>query len=173
VRAQTRRERGLWAELRALDGMTTRELAAKHEAVVGEPTRSNNRAYLIKRIAWRLQEVAERGLSERAWARIADLGDELPVRWRMRRDEGIGGEAPAAVAAAATAARDPRLPPPGSVLVRLHRGREHRVTVHDRGFEHEGVVYATLSQVARAISGQHTSGFAFFARALTRRDGAA
>jgi len=153
-------------ELRALDDLSTAQLVAKFEEVFGIATRSHHRDYLIKKIAWRLQELAEGGLSERAWTRIADLGDEIPVQWRMRRSAAAAIPTASEPAAAARSRRDPRLPPVGSVIVRTYRGREHHVTVLPSGFEHEGVVHRTLSQVAKAISGQHTSGFAFFASAL-------
>ena len=50
----------------------------------------------------------------------------------------------------------------GMVLVREWRGREHRVLVLDRAFEHEGKRYKSLTQVARAITGTHWSGPRFF-----------
>jgi hypothetical protein len=39
---------------------------------------------------------------------------------------------------------------------------EHRVTVLPNGFEHEGVVYRSLSAAAHAITGSHWNGFLFF-----------
>lgn len=57
---------------------------------------------------------------------------------------------------------DDRLPPPGTVLSRLYKGRPLRVTVLSAGFECEGTVYPTLSAVAKAITGSHVNGFAFF-----------
>ena len=42
------------------------QLKREYEDAWGEPTRSNNRPFLIKRIAWRRQALSEGGLSERA-----------------------------------------------------------------------------------------------------------
>ena len=53
-------------EIAALRRMTPKELRARYAEVFGEPTRSGNREFLIKRIAWRLQSQAEGGLSEPA-----------------------------------------------------------------------------------------------------------
>lgn len=50
----------------------------------------------------------------------------------------------------------------GTRLVRQWRGRTHHVLVLDDGFEHEGRRYASLSQIARAITGTQWSGPAFF-----------
>lgn len=50
----------------------------------------------------------------------------------------------------------------GLVLVREWKGVVHRVHVLDRGFAHEGVVYESLSEAARAITGTRWSGPRFF-----------
>jgi hypothetical protein len=53
-------------EVAALQRMTVKELRDRYAEVFGEETPANNKAWLVKRIAWRLQAVAEGGLSERA-----------------------------------------------------------------------------------------------------------
>ena len=68
----------------------------------------------------------------------------------------------------ATAGTDSVTPPTGTVLVRAFRGEEIRVTVLDRGFfEWNGGTFRSLSAVAKAITGSHCSGPAFFG--LTRK----
>jgi hypothetical protein len=42
-------------EVAALGRMTVSDLRSKHIDAFGEPTRTGNRDYLVKRIAWRLQ----------------------------------------------------------------------------------------------------------------------
>jgi hypothetical protein len=54
------------------------------------------------------------------------------------------------------------LPVPATVLTREYRGKTVLVTVLDRGFEYEGVVYRSLSAVARAVTGSHWNGYGFF-----------
>ena len=65
-------------------------------------------------------------------------------------------------------AADERLPPPGTVIARKYKGRTLQVKVRADGFEYEGEVHASLSAVAKAITGSHCNGFNFFR--LTRSD---
>ena len=51
----------------------------------------------------------------------------------------------------------------GTVFVREHAGVLHRVTVGVDGFEWEGRTYASLSAVARAVTGVRWNGRRFFA----------
>ncbi|MEQ8785152.1 MAG: DUF2924 domain-containing protein [Pirellulaceae bacterium] len=46
-------------EVAALQRMTVRELRTRYAEVFGEETRAGNKAWLVKRIAWRLQSLAE------------------------------------------------------------------------------------------------------------------
>jgi hypothetical protein len=147
----------LGAQLAALDKLTVAELVEKYREVFGVPTRTRNKDYLRKRVAWRIQELAEGGLSEKALARIEQLAPEAPVRWRATAATSV---APAIEAT--TPQRDPRLPPVGSILHRTHGGVDHQVTVLEDGFEYKGERYATLSRVARAITGTPWNGFLFF-----------
>jgi hypothetical protein len=147
-------------ELVALDAMTVGELAEKYRALFGIPTRTRNKEYLRKHIAWRIQELAEGGLSPRALERIEHLAPQAPVRWQQhvgKPDPTAGhstvpGEAP----------RDPRLPPVGTILTRVHNGVEHKVTVLANGFEYNGQSHRSLSKVARLIVGTPWNGFTFF-----------
>jgi len=52
---------------------------------------------------------------------------------------------------------------PGTVLVRDYQGQRHTVTVGREGFEWQGTTYASLSAIARAITGTSWSGPRFFA----------
>lgn len=153
-------------QLAELKTMTVAGLRVRYEEVFGEPSRSRNKDYLRKKIAYRIQELAEGGLSDRARARIEELAGDAPVRWRSSSKgngavDGDGAEAPA-VAVAETPARDPRLPPPGTVITREHDGVEHKVTMLEDGFEYRGTRYPTLSAIAREISGTNWNGFLFF-----------
>src|SRR5262249_27581859 len=58
---------------------------------------------------------------------------------------------------------------PGTVLVRDYQGQRHTVTVAPDGFDWQGTTYASLSAIARAITGTAWSGPRFFA--LARRNG--
>src|SRR5438445_9322783 len=103
--------------------MTVGQLRLKWRQLYGEDTRSGNRAYLWRRLAWRVQELAYGGLSERAKARIEELNREGDLRMIPPS----GWQPPAAEAGPRPAEesrrplRDPRLPRPGSTLSRLYR----------------------------------------------------
>jgi len=161
---KTRKERkavaNMAAELADLRTMTVAQLRERFRAVFDEPSRSRNKDYLCKKVAWRIQELAEGGLTERARDRLAEL-DQAPARRRSRstvRSAAREGSDPVGL----QTARDPRLPGPGTVLTRVHRDVEHKVTVLDEGFEFEGTRFASLSKVAREITGTNWNGFLFF-----------
>ena len=67
-------------EVAALQRMTVKELRARYAEVFGEETLAQNRAWLVKRIAWRLQALAEGGLSERALRRATELADDADLQ---------------------------------------------------------------------------------------------
>jgi hypothetical protein len=71
-------------ELAALQRMTVKELRTRYAEVFGEATNANNRAWLVKRIAWRLQALAEGDLSERARQRAAELANDADLRLPVR-----------------------------------------------------------------------------------------
>jgi len=162
------------SQIAALQKMTVGQLREKwKELYGGEETRSFNRTYLWRRLAWRVQELAYGGLSERAKARIAEINHDDDLRFLPPRT----WSPPANTAPAPTsrqdehAVRDSRLPSPGSVITRQYKGQEIRVTVTDAGFEWQGRPYRSLSAVARNVCGQRWNGFLFFG--LTRRKGRA
>src|ERR1700676_1781803 len=64
----------------AMRRMSTRELRARYAETFGEPTNANNKTWLVKRIAWRLQAQAEGDLSERARRRAAELANDADLR---------------------------------------------------------------------------------------------
>ncbi len=137
-------------EVAALQRLGAKQLRARYAEVFDETTPAHNKTGLIRRIAWRLQALAEGDLSERARRRAEELANDADA-------------APAAAPAAAVALiRDPRLPPAGSVLARVYRGQTLHVRVLADGFEFEGVAYPSLSAVAKAITGSHCNGFLFF-----------
>ena len=144
------------SQIDALHIMTTAQLVARFAEVHGYPTRTRHRRYLVRKIAWRLQADAEGDLSERARRRAQELADDAEVRVMAPR----GSVCPEP--ASRPASRDPRLPAPGAVIVRGYKGRTLRVLVTEDGFEWNGQRYASLSAVARAVTGSHLNGFRFF-----------
>ncbi|MFK7882884.1 MAG: DUF2924 domain-containing protein [Phycisphaerales bacterium] len=152
--------------IESLEHLTPAELREVYCEVFGEPSRSNNRQWLVRRIAWRLQAQAEGGLTERAKRRAEELARDEDVRSRPPGDFRHAGPALGAelrtVTGKAVKPTDRRVPIPGSVLVREFKGTEHRVTVLKNGFEFDGTVYRSLSAIAKVITGSHWNGFLFF-----------
>ncbi|MHC4579796.1 MAG: DUF2924 domain-containing protein [Planctomycetota bacterium] len=162
---------GIQCRIRELEGLTVGQLRQRYAQLFGEASRSSNRRHLIRRLAWRIQALAEGGLPERARRRAEELVDECAVRLSPPRgSEGSAGEAPA-VQAAGLRPRDRRLPAPGTVLVRKYKGRVIQVTVVEDGFLYEGQRYRSLSAVARAITGSRWSGHVFFGLTPRKRRG--
>ena len=69
------------------------EVREKHLEVFGEETGSYHKEFLRKRIAWRLQAVAEGDLSERARRRAEELANDADLRTRAPRDPVASGSA--------------------------------------------------------------------------------
>lgn len=153
-------------EIAELNQMTVRELRERYEAVFGEPTRAGNKEFLFKRIAWRIQSVAEGDLSERAHRRAELLARGADLRTTAPRTPlaamGTNDAKPAA------SVGDERVPPPGTVLTRAYRGQAYHVVVHEDGFEYDGQIFRSLSAIAKLITGSHWNGLLFFKIAKPR-----
>ena len=90
---------------------------------------------LARGIAWRLQEKALGGLSMEHRHRLQSDSVEPKRPYKLR---------------------------PGNRLVRRWRGVTYVVEVTDKGFSYGGEYYASLSEVARKITGTRWSGPRFF-----------
>jgi hypothetical protein len=148
-------------DIERLETMTVSELRAYHQTAFGEPTLSRHRTWLIRRIAWKLQEREEGGLSERALARAAELAKGLNLRERRPSTK-----------VSTTPALQTKVVPlptyrveslvPGTTLRRDYQGRTILAKVLDAGFECDGVVYRSLSALASTVTGTRWNGHAFF-----------
>lgn len=136
-----------------LQQMTVSELREKFREVFGEDTKTGNKQWLIKRIAWRMQANAYGGLSERAKRRAEELANDADVRVLPPRSQAT---IPFATQANVVA------PMAGSEITRMYKGRQLVVRVVEGGFVFEGEKFKSLSAVAKHITGSHCSGQAFF-----------
>src|SRR5665213_338608 len=103
------------AEVAALRGMSPAQLRDKYLQVFGEATRTGNREFLYKRLAWRLQSQAEGTLSERARHRASELARDADIRMTMpRMPTTTPGATPRVVAAPGRG--ENRLPMPGAII---------------------------------------------------------
>lgn len=155
-------------QIDALQRMTTSELVERFAELHGYPCRTRHRAYLLRKIAWRLQANAEGDLSERARRRAEELADDAEVRVMAPKtmicppQSGSGVTVKRPVRTDEPA--DPRIPAAGSAIVREYKGRTIRVVVlpDGEGFEYEGDRFRTLTAVAKKVTGSHVNGFRFF-----------
>ena len=119
----------VWAEIDELRNLKTADLRAKYQETFGVETRSSNKQFLFRRIAWRLQARTEGDLSERARRRAAEIADEGDVRLRAPRDFVAGSLSDSPPAALRRQLRrDSRLPRAGTILTRQYHGQS--VVVH-------------------------------------------
>jgi hypothetical protein len=127
-----------------LQALNTVELRSRWQEVFGSPAwKGASRDLLLRGLAYRTQEMAEGGLSKSALRNLARLA-------------GADG----------SVVQEPRSSTlrlkPGTRLLREWRGETHQVTVMDAGFEYRGSRYASLSEIARLITGTRWSGPLFF-----------
>ncbi len=114
-----------------------------HDLFDRMPSPALHRGTLIPILAYRIQEKAYGGLKESTLKRLHELakdhasGKKSEVRAMIR-------------------------PKIGTRYVREHRGKLHEVTVLETGYEYEGRVYRSLTEVARVITGTKWSGPVFF-----------
>jgi hypothetical protein len=152
-------------EVATLERLTVGQLRQRFAELFGEATQASNRAWLVKRIAWRMQALAEGDLSERARRRAAELARDADLRLNPPQRKTTATTAtsePVCLAAPV----DPRLPPPGTILARPYKGQLVQVQVLTDGFAYAGRVFPSLSAVAKAITGSHTNGYHFFRNTL-------
>src|SRR5215472_15324809 len=67
-------------EIAALGRLSVAELRTRFAAVFGQTTQAHNKVWLVKRLAWRLQALAEGDLSQRARQRAAELVHDADLR---------------------------------------------------------------------------------------------
>jgi hypothetical protein len=148
----------LIARLVEIQTMSTGQLRAELQRLSGRPTGSWNREWLRRKVSWLIQE-QECQKSDAV---------EVPTLVPEVRDHPWAPVLTAPIQVLpGRGARDPRLPKPGTVIVRPYRGLRLAVTVLERGFEWNGQTYPSLSALASAITGTHWNGRLFFG--LTRR----
>jgi hypothetical protein len=164
-------EASIVAEIAQLRELKTAALRVRYREVYGEESRSSNREFLFRRIAWRLQAKAEGDLSERARRRAFELADDADLRLRAPEDflaECTSHQFNPAVDRASSR-RDGRLPIAGTLLTRVFENRRIVVTVLEGGFEYQSRRYRSLSAIAREVTGTRWNGLLFFGLAERRR----
>ena len=128
------------AELQALD--TPRLRALWEEASGRPPPKHTRRELLLRALAYQIQVQAFGGLRPTTRRRLARAADEIRE-----------GRTPSAT---------PTAIKPGTRLLREWQGVTHEVIVLEDGVQYRGDTWASLSAVAREITGTRWSGPLFF-----------
>jgi DUF2924 family protein len=124
-------------------------LALWKQQFSGTAPRHLRRGLLVRVLAHKLQDQAYGGLNPTTKKRLRELArkfaanshSELPGGHRIK---------------------------PGTRLIRQWRGQSHQVTALEDTFEYAGRRYASLSEIARAITGTRWSGPMFFGLKVKR-----
>ena len=163
MREETTNSTALTEQIEGLRHMTVGQLKKRYREVFGEDSRSNHKQFLFRRVAWRIQANAEGGLSERARRRALEIADDADLRIRAPKNflkETL--DQTRIVESRVSASADPRLPLPGTLLIRRFQGKDIVVRVREDGFEWSGRLYSSLSAAVREATGTRWNGFAFF-----------
>jgi hypothetical protein len=150
----------------ALAAMNLPALREEHCKVFGKEPVSAHRQFLFRKIAWRLQ-AEEEGWQPDALHELArGIARNSPLRNRVinnvkKRRVGLPPEQTAV--ATIEPDHDPRLPMPGGVIVKQHKGKTHVVQVLDDGrFSYDDRQFKSLSAIAQEITGTKWNGLLFF-----------
>ena len=123
-------------------------------------TPCDNKIYLFKRIAYKLQELEYGGLSENAKAKIKELLKEYdPINNKALRPEVTSA---GKTVTSIPSLRDKRLPIPGTVMHKKYKDQDIQVKVLEKGFEYNNKYYRSLTAISEEITGAHWSGYDFF-----------
>ncbi len=121
-------------DLAALQKMTVAELRQRYVRLFGEATTSHNRLWLLRRIAWRMQALAEGDLSQRAQRRIAELANDADLRLSAprlpsRHHRADFREDQTAASSDRGNRSNQSVLPPGTVITRPYKGAMLQVKV--------------------------------------------
>jgi hypothetical protein len=159
-------------DLKRLALMHPHELRKLYRKIFGCDVPSGNSEQARRRIAWHVQSESEGGLPESARSHALAIAREAGLRIRARTGaKRRNGDFPHATVTGIVSYHDPRLPMPGSVIVKEYHGRSLMVQILDAGFEYEGQRFGSLSAIALAVTGTKWNGLAFFGLAKGRARG--
>ena len=144
---------------------TPSELQSLYRQIFGCAVPAGSSELARRKIAWQVQAEREGGLPESARQHALAIAREAGVRVRARtnldrRNRGLPLQN--AVTRGIESDHDSRLPMPGSVIVKQYKGRTTLVKVLDSGFEYGGERFASLSAIAKKITGTKWNGLLFF-----------
>jgi len=136
-------DRSVIRQINDLQRMSLSELRKKWAGLFGSDPGKITKQYLIRRLAYRVQELSCGGLSQatrgklQCWAESPEKMAKKPVREKTDLQ-------------------------PGTRLLRDWHGERYEVIVQDDGFLFQDKKYRSLSAIARTITGRHCGGRRFF-----------
>ncbi|MCM8789978.1 MAG: DUF2924 domain-containing protein [Candidatus Omnitrophica bacterium] len=153
-------EENLLSQIMALRGASIDELAKKYEELFpGRKAARENKIFLWKQIAYKLQENEYGRLSVEAKDKLKDLVQQYdPINNKAYRPK----EKPNENLQKHSSLKDNRLPIPGSTITKTYKGNDIQIKVLEKGFEYKGRIYKSLSAIAKEITGNHWNGYIFF-----------
>jgi len=157
-------------DLDRLARMQPRELQQLHRKIFGSDSHCSNSEQARRKIGWHIQSEREGALPESARQRALAIAQEASLRIHVRHGQTDSG-LPHATVTGIVSDHDSRLPMPGSVIVKEYGGQTVVVRVLDAGFEYCGRRFASLSAIAKDITGTKWNGFLFFGLAKESRRG--
>jgi hypothetical protein len=133
------------AQIMQLEKMSFKELRDKYKELFGDTVLAqNNKVFLFKRIAHRIQELEYGGVSEITKHKIKELIEEHDPLNDLGKKKKLVVENNAV-----PTGRDRRLPLPGTIITKHYKGVVLQVKVLEKGFEYESVFYKSLSKIAK------------------------
>ncbi len=131
-----------------LESLSLDELRGRWRDLFGTEPPGYSKAHLVRRLAYRIQELAHGGLTDATRAALRATAERDCAGGQgarlVRRNANDGG------------------PVAGTVFVRTWRDQRHEVTVVEDGFEYAGRTYRSLTAIAKVITGAHWNGKLFF-----------
>lgn len=143
-------------QIEALKDMPTKELQRQYKELYGRDANGTHKTYLWRKIAYKLQELEQGGLSTKAENRLKALIEKFdPINNKtLRPDKPVLNQQ--------ASLKDKRLPIPGTIIIKKYKSTNYQVKVLEKGFEYNENIYKTLSAIAKKITGAHWNGYLFF-----------
>ncbi len=141
---------GILKQVTALPGMTVADLKKMWKSLYEQDPPANGKPYLVRKLAYRIQELAFGGLAETTEKRMNALANGGKDSKSKKSEVAEGKRAKS------------NNPLAGTQLTREWNGTKHVVVVLEKGFEYQGRKFKSLSAIAREITGTQWSGPLFF-----------
>lgn len=139
------------AKIRELHTMSTSELTQLWAILFGCVCYTRRKAFIRRRLEWRINTLVSGGISERAMKRAEQIADDTLLRVKSR-----------AFTSRTTQPEPTNVVPQECRITRKYKGVEYTVLRKDGAFIYNGHKYATLSEVSTIIAGYYVSGNKFF-----------